>query len=383
MIRFPKLRMNYTFSAESFSILIKDITQAKLCFKHGAYKAAIVLCGSILERALFDRLSIHPAAKQAYAQAIGKRTPRLERWSLDEMLQVSTNLHLLQEETFQLCDSLHNYRRLIHPTVSRRLPEKTNKSRARLALEALRQALTDLEVEFSTLWRDVYIISIRNIRSSLINKAVARSSLTNMAREYGFTVNMVSSYSMLRSIMRNPPGQAIFVNLHGEIMPVPQGRSWRDFYVDLGNAVKEYGWTIVNISGYPFYYSSSRIIGPSGLNAFLSVVDASANCFNPRKVSLTSEGTKLTRLARLTGLLQGLSASNCADWQGLPQKIVFLNDDRFCGASAIRVGRGWFVHVGLNSSLGVLNPTQQQLTFGERILTNLGLASALYVAGRV
>jgi hypothetical protein len=383
VIRFPKFRMNYTSSAGSSLVLIKDLAQARLCFDHKAYKATIVLCGSILERALFDRLSVHPMAKQTYSHILHKRIPRMERWSLSEMLIVSTNLHLLQDETLQLCNSLQNYSRLIHPTRSSHQTEKTGKTRARLALKALRQSLIDLEAEFSTLWRDVYIINIRNIRSSMISKSVARFSLTKMAEKYDFVVQTISSYSALRSILRNPPRQSIFVNLHGEIMPVPQGRSWRDFYVDIGNVVKNYGWILVNLAGYPFYYSSSRIVGPGGLNTFLSAIGASANCFNPRQVKLTSEGTKLIRRAELTDLQPRVNASNCANWQGIPQKIVFLSDDRFCGVSAVRVGRGWFIQVGLRSSLGAQNPTQQQLAFGDRILTCLGLASSLYVAGRV
>ncbi|UCD96274.1 MAG: hypothetical protein JSV35_07205 [Candidatus Bathyarchaeota archaeon] len=374
--------MNYTSSARSSSVLIKDIAQAKLCFNHEAYKAAIVLSGSILERALFDRLSIHPTTKQTYSKILHKKRPRMERWSLGEMLTISADLHLLQDETLQLCGSLQNYSRLIHPTNSRHPYEKTNKNRAWLALKALRQSLIDLEIQFSTLWRDVYFINIRNIRSSLIDKSVARSLLTKIAEKYDFTVKTISSYSALRSILRNPPHQSIFMNLHGEIMPVPPGRSWKDFYVDLGNVVKNYGWILVNLTGYPFYYHSSRIIGPGGLNAFLSVVGASANCFNPRPVKLTSEGTKLARRFELIDLQPEVNASNCADWQGLPQKIVFLNDDRFCGVSAVRVGRGWFIQVGLRSSLGVQNPTQQQLAFGDRILAHLGFTSSLYITGR-
>jgi len=386
LIRFPKFKMNYTISGESVSTMNKDIKEAKKCFKYAANKATMVLCGSILESALLDRLSVDSsAAKQAYSTVMNRRARSLEKWSLDEMLRVSRRLNLLCRETFQLCDLLRNYRNLIHPAVSRRASISPNSTRARRSLEAIKQALEDLDSGFISVWQDVYVVNIRNIPSSFVgNKANLENAIIDMARQKGLTTNRISSYAQLRATLRNPPKHAIVMNSHGEIMPVPRGRNWRNFYNDLGKTVQNYGWIFVNIGGYPFWYSQQgRPIGPDGLNAFLSPVHISADCMNPAQVDFTTDGMKVIRLANMTGLPHRLFSPRCAIWQGVSQKIIFLTNGLVCGASAIRMGRGWFVHVGLISSLGRQHPTSQQLNVGDAILGNLGTAAALYVAGKL
>ena len=378
--------MNYTVSGDSVSTLNKDIKEAKMCFRYGAYKATMVLCGSVLELAFLDRLSIDPAAaRRAYSQIMNKRAPRLERWSLDEMLRVSRHFHLLARETYQLCDLLRNYRNLIHPAVSRRALISPNRTRAQRSLEAIKQALMDLDSGFASVWQDVYIINIRNIPSHFVhNKAILQRAITNAAQQHGLTVNTISSYARMRTMLQNPPRQAIVANVHGEIMPVPRGRNWRNFYIDLGRAVKDHCWIFINIGGYPFWYErQGHAIGGNGLNAFLSVSNINADCMNPARVDFTTDGTKLIRLANMRGLPHRLTAPRCAIWHGVSQKIVFLRNGPLCGASAVRMGRGWFVHIGLDSSLGNPNPTPAQYTIGDTVLGNLGMASALYVAGRL
>lgn len=378
--------MNYTISGESVSTLNKDIEEAKKCFRNAAYKATMVLCGSVLELALLDRLSIDPSvAKQAYHGVMNKRARSLERWSLDEMLRVSRHLYLLRRETFELCNLLCNYRNLIHPSVSRRASVSPNKTRAQRSLEAIKQALEDLDSEFATVWQNVYVINIRNVGSSFVHsKGNLQKAVNSIARQKGLASNRISSYAQMRAILRNPPKNAIVVNSHGQIMPVPRGRKWRNFYNDLGKAVQNYGWIFVNIGGYPFWYSrQGHPIGPDGLNAFLSPVHISADCMNPAQVDFTTDGIKVIRLANMAGLPHRLFSQRCAIWQGVSQKTVFLTNGLVCGASAVRIGRGWFVHIGSDSSLGNPNPTPAQLTLGDTILGNLGTAAALYVAGKL
>jgi len=386
LIRFPKYKMNYTVSGEAVANLNKDIKEAKKCFRNNAFKATMVLCGSVLELALLDRLSIDTSiARRTYTQLMNKRAPRIERWSLDEMLQVSRRLNFLSRETYQLCHLLRGYRNLIHPAVSRRASIIPNQSRAQRSLEAIRQALGDLDSGFASVWQNLYIINIRNIPASFIsNKVNLQTCITNFAQQHGLTVNQISSYSRMKSMLQNPPKQVIVVNTHGEIMPVPRGRNWRNFYKLLGKTVKDYGWIFINIGGYPLYYERpGHDVKGDGLNAFLSVNNVTADCMNPARVGFTGEGTKLVHLANMQGLPHQLFASRCARWQDVSQKIVFLRNGLFCGASAVRIGRGWFVHVGLDSSFGNPNATPAQLAAGDTILGNLGIASALYIADKL
>lgn len=319
MFRFPKFRMNYTISGESGFELNKDIKEAKTCFQNAAYKATMVLCGSILEHALLDYLLTDDyLAEQAYIQVFApRRVPTsLENWILDEMLQVSRRLSLLSDETYRLCDLLRNYRNLIHPAVSRHRAIKPNRTRALRSLEATRQALQELDANFVSSWQQVFIINISNIPTSFINnKSNIQTAVANIAQQQGMTVNVVSTFRGIRALLQNPPKYAVVVNTHGEIMPVPRGIGWRNFYIEIGKVVNSHGWIFVGIGGYPFWYQrQNQPVRGDGLNAFLSVNGISANCMNPVNVNFTREGTEVIHRANMTGLPHTLLGIRCARW---------------------------------------------------------------------
>jgi hypothetical protein len=381
--------MNYAVSGDSVLNLNKDIREARTCFENAAYKATMVLCGSVLEHALLDRLSVdEPAAKNEYRTIFRKRARSIDHWKLDEMLRVSRDLGLITAEIYQLCDMLRDYRNLIHPAVSRRACMTPDRTRGQRSLEATKQALNHFESEFASTWQDVHIINIRNVPCHFVtSKAAIQAAITNTGQLHGLTVNLISSYAAMVALLHTPLRNAIIVNTHGEIMPVPRGRNWRNFYTDIGMTVRTNACIFVNIGGYPFYYERDvqprHQIGQDGLNTFLSVGNMSADCMNPANTTFTSEGTKVINLAHMTQLPHNLVVNRCARWQGVSQKIVFLKNDNLCAISAVRVGRGWFVHLGLDSSLGFPNQTPQQLVIGDTILGNLATAIALYVADRL
>jgi hypothetical protein len=368
-------------------MLKRDVKEAKVCFENDAYKATMVLCGSILENILLDRLSVDSyVAEQGYLQTMGRRVPSsLERWSLDEMLRVSGFLGLVSQETYQLCDLLRNYRNLIHPAVSRRTLLKANRTRAQRALEAARQALQDLDSNFALAWQNAYIINITGVPSCFVGNAnTLQTAVANILRQHGLTVHSISSFAHMNALLQNPPAYTIVANTHGEIMPVGPGTNWRDCYRSMGEAVKNAGWIFVNIGGYPFYYEAhNHPVGEDGLNAFLSTSDITANCMNATNADFTERGRSVIRSLNMRGLPHAIPAIRCARWQHASQKMVFLGSGNLYGVSAIRMGRGWFVHIGLESAFGNPTPTPQQLITGDNILGNFGIGSALYVADRL
>ena len=96
MIRFPRFKFNYAISGKAVRAFKKDIREARDCFTNQSYKATMVLCGSILELALLDRLSVDTTlARTTFRTIFHKRPPRVERFSLDEMLQVARQLNIL------------------------------------------------------------------------------------------------------------------------------------------------------------------------------------------------------------------------------------------------------------------------------------------------
>jgi len=108
-----------------------------------------------------------------------------------------------------------------------------------------------------------------------------------------------------------------------------------------------------------------------------------ANCMNAANAEVTSHGRRVISGMNMGALPHMIPAARCAIWQRASRKIVFLGTRNLCGASAIRMGRGWFVHVGLDSSFGNAALPARVLANNDAVLANFGVGSALYVMGLI
>ena len=105
----------------------------------------------------------------------------------------------------------------------------------------------------------------------------------------------------------NPPRNIIIINTHGEGQPIPPqygliydpdaGDFTSDYktvacnyYKDLAIRVRDYNWLVIEPVGYTYYNAmqyghntaEKEAIGPDGLNSFLSVINASTDCWGFR-----------------------------------------------------------------------------------------------------
>ena len=106
-----------------------------------------------------------------------------------------------------------------------------------------------------------------------------------------------------------PPKNIIVINLHGEAPPIPPQKyviydpdigdfveDYKDkakqYFKEIGLAIRDYGWLVIEPIGYPFYNASQyghetaekSPIGAEGVNTVLSVEGLYTNCWSPRKV---------------------------------------------------------------------------------------------------
>lgn len=163
-------------------------------------------------------------------------------------------------------------------------------------------------------------------------------------------------------------------------MPSQWEGDWREYFHKIGLNVRDHGWLFVSIAGYPFFYygaTENEVSGTEGLNNFLSVVNARANCMtsSPR-MRFTQEGSNVLREFDLAGLTHQLAVQRCAVWENIEPYVTFLSDGNLCGASAIRIGRGFFIHIGLDDIFAGMFIERREL--GARILGGLGAAFSLY-----
>jgi len=71
-----------------------------------------------------------------------------------------------------------------------------------------------------------------------------------------FNVEVIDSIEKWETLMNESPPNAVIINAHGELVPVPPkyGTDWQSFYRDLAMNIMYKGWVFVNPIGYGFYY---------------------------------------------------------------------------------------------------------------------------------
>jgi hypothetical protein len=168
-------------------------------------------------------------------------------------------------------------------------------------------------------------------------------------------VQIISSYDQLDALLRNPPSNIIVINAHGETVPMPEswGTSWQPYYDQLASDVSSHGWTFVSIAGYPLFWTISPIQpnppspGQDGLSRFLSGVGGQATtAWSSATGDLTPAGSQA---ADYFGLSFPLTQpfSRAVSWQGVSPVVVFYDGSSSVGASAVRMGNGYFAAIGL------------------------------------
>lgn len=370
-------------------ILERDIMEINICSENQAFKATMVMCGSVLEYVLGESLSL--VDNQLYLNQLNQLIERqeinvrrrtqtsIENLSLYERLLLARTLNMLDRETYGLCQLLRDYRNLIHPSIELRTLIEPNERRSDLSVNALNQAIEKISDYFST--REVYVLNIRDIDGHFIrNKEQVIAGVTNITQERGLNLNIIENEDQLLDLVCNPPRLAIIINAHGERVYVPSNwnRHWREFYQRIGENVRDQGWIFVSIAGYPFYYYGSRLeerSGTDGLNVFLSVVGARANCMTSGAMRFTDEGLEVLREFRMTALPLQLAVQRCALWENIEPVMKFLADRDLCGASAIRMGRGFFIQIGLDDIFAGGLPAD----YGARVLGGLAAGFSLFL----
>jgi len=125
------LDCSYVDDPELARILRRDCEEITLCMEAGAWKAAIVLCGGVLEGLLIFGLE--------RTNHLHGTPPRLS-----ELINLGGKYGLLGTMSQALPDALRDHRNLIHPDKERRGGYKIDRPEANIALSILEAALRDV-----------------------------------------------------------------------------------------------------------------------------------------------------------------------------------------------------------------------------------------------
>ena len=148
----PPERPDFSFisNPDLCRIIERDYGEVPTCLDAPAYKAATVMCGSVMEALLLDAL-LRTEAKAKQSQNAprekgGKVVEDLGRWSLNSMIEVAVDLDMIPKSTLGLTShALREYRNLIHPAVEIRegiAAEREEAKAAKAALDLIIKQLT-------------------------------------------------------------------------------------------------------------------------------------------------------------------------------------------------------------------------------------------------
>lgn len=116
---------DFVTGEEFRSVLESDARELTACVETGAWKAVLVLSGSIVEALLVDYLMSSDWQKKS-----GKDPLKLE---LAEAVTACKSEGVLTLRTADLCSVVRSYRNLIHPGRTVRLGDKADEASARIA----------------------------------------------------------------------------------------------------------------------------------------------------------------------------------------------------------------------------------------------------------
>ena len=231
---------------------------------------------------------------------------------------------------------------------------------------------------------DIYVIAIEGVRHDWVNNPlVVLNRIRELASPRGHRVIPVNTLAELRELVSHPPRDVVVLNGHGEALPIPteEHGNWISFLRNLGVNVRDNGWIWVSITGYPFFYygpDTDKIPQPynTGLATFFSISSPAIEIgpIAEDTVRPTADGNRALEKLNIR-IFDPLRVGRGFFWHNVVP-ITFLTSGISHGASAVPIGRGFFVHCGIGSAdLGYPEANQES----DLRIAELGLVFALAI----
>lgn len=139
-------------SPELVSMLERDLREAVLALATQSYKSALVLCGSIVEAVLMDRLlAREPSAiasfdrlQQNAGQAIRAKDKKISSWSLSTLLDVAREENMISNNLYHWGHGIRGFRNLIHPAVEQRKEMEVSRENGEVAWSVVKRLLKEI-----------------------------------------------------------------------------------------------------------------------------------------------------------------------------------------------------------------------------------------------
>ena len=147
LFRGPSLARLTTLVPNLEPIIQDRWLEAQRCQHSGAYLAAVILMGSILEALLLARCSLSPAdAYQAPATPKDKngKNIAIHEWSLHTLVEVSADRGWLKTDRASFSHGLRQSRNIVHPYEHARTGANFDEATCKMCWQVLNAAVDDL-----------------------------------------------------------------------------------------------------------------------------------------------------------------------------------------------------------------------------------------------
>lgn len=127
-------------------ILLRDVKECAISLVTGQYKASIVLCGSIIEAILVDRIERKGITRFDIGTLLHKK-PKIKavnEMDLNELLELAKAEKIVDIEEYHLSSYARSYRNIIHPSCEVRKNFDVNENTAKLMWVVLLAIINEL-----------------------------------------------------------------------------------------------------------------------------------------------------------------------------------------------------------------------------------------------
>jgi hypothetical protein len=145
-------RLSLLESPELRHTLERDLREAVMSLATQSYKSALILCGSIVEATLMDRLLTRQvSALQSYERLqikVGKtvraKDKNIKEWSLNTLLDVAHEENIISTNLYHWGHGIRGFRNLVHPAVEQRKEMEVSRENAEVAWSVVKRLLKEL-----------------------------------------------------------------------------------------------------------------------------------------------------------------------------------------------------------------------------------------------
>ena len=168
--------------------LSSDLDELHICIDAEAWKASIVLIGSLIESVLYHHINTSPKIRNKI-----KKFDKRNDVTLSNLLLWSKQNDIIDENLFRLADPIRDYRNLIHPRVNERLKTKLNENLIRIGYHVLLEIISVINEKNSDFVTEEHELLIQDIVKKELGRVATQADFSvfiPILQKYG--INMGS-----------------------------------------------------------------------------------------------------------------------------------------------------------------------------------------------